>query len=124
MQLVTTKTKFDINETCQLSQDSYYTRNPEDKNVLGNIGPDSPKDIFVRAIELIKYEDKTDGDVWYSAKVEHDSIWEIYTDTAVGPFVEKKLVDAGIVTNEFKYCDFSEQGMQDNGVADLDVGVK
>ena len=22
-----------------------------------------------------------------------------------------------------KYCDFSEQGMQDNGVADLDVGI-
>ena len=43
MQLVTTKTKFNINEKCELSQDSYYTRNPEDKNVSGNIGPDSPK---------------------------------------------------------------------------------
>ena len=121
MDIVKTKTTIDVNETCELSQDSYYTRNPQDSKVTGLIGPDSPKDIFVRAIELIKYEDKTDGDVWYSAKVEHDSIWEIYTDTAVGPFVEKKLVDAGIVTNEFKYCDFSEQGMQDNGVADLDV---
>ena len=121
MDIVENKIKIDVNETCELSQDSYYTRNPQDSKVTGLIGPDSPKDIFVRAIELIKYEDKTDGDVWYSAKVEHDSIWEIYTDTAVGPFVEKKLVEAGIVTNDFKYCDFSEQGMQDNGVADLDV---
>ena len=121
MQLVTTKTRFDINETCELSQDSYYTRNPEDKDVLGNIGPDSPKDIFVRAIELIKYEDKSDGDVWYHAKVEHNSIWEIYTDTAVGPFVGLKLQENGINT---EYCYFSEQGLQDNGVADLDVGVK
>ena len=121
MQIVTTKTRFDINETCELSQDSYYTRNPEDKNFTMPIGPDSPKDIFVRAIELIKYEDKSDGDVWYHAKVEHDSIWEIYTDTAVGPFVELKLQENGIAT---EYCDFSEQGMQDNGLADLDVGVK
>mgnify|MGYP000022394813 FL=1 len=121
MNIVENKIKLDINETCELSQDSYYTRNPQDSKVKGLIGPDSPASIFVKSIELQKFEDKTDGDVWYSAKVEHDSIWEIYTDTAVGPFVEKKLVEAGVVTNDFKYCDFSEQGMQDNGVADLDV---
>ena len=120
MDIVKTKTTIDVNETCELSQDSYYTRNPSDSKVKGNIGPDSPKDIFVKAIELIKYEDKSDGDVWYHAKVKHDSIWEIYTDTAVGPFVGLKLQENGITT---KYCDFSEQGMQDNGVADLDVGI-
>jgi hypothetical protein len=75
MNIVENKVKIDVNETCELSQDSYYTRNPQDNKVKRNIGPNSPKDIFVRAIELIKYEDKTDGDVWYSAKVEHDSIW-------------------------------------------------
>ena len=120
MRLVTTKTRFDINEKCQLSQDSYYTRNPQDKHIKGAIGPKCPKDIFVRAIELIKYEDKSDGDVWYHAKVEHDADWEIYTDTAVGPFVGLKLQENGIET---KYCDFSEQGMQYDGVADLDVRV-
>ena len=120
MDIVKTKTTIDVNETCELSQDSYYTRNPSDSKVKGDIGPDSPKDIFVRAIELIKYEDKSDGDVWYHAKVKHDSIWEIYTDTAVGPFVGLKLQENGITT---EYCDFSEQGMQDNGVADLDVGI-
>ena len=71
-------------------------------------------------MSLTKFEDSEDGQVWYNATVKHDGIWEIYTDTAVGPFVALKLQEAGINTT---YCDFSEQGMQDNGLADLDIEV-
>jgi|TARA_Y100000389_G_C17340868_1_gene453250 hypothetical protein len=115
-----TTTIFQINEACELSQDSYYTRNPEDANISMAIGPDSPESIFVESVSLTKFEDSEDGQVWYNATVKHDGIWEIYTDTAVGPFVALKLQEAGINTT---YCDFSEQGMQDNGLADLDIEV-
>ena len=121
MQLVTTKTRFDINEKCQLSQDSYYTRNPEDSNIPGAIGPDSPEKVFVKSIQLVEYKDTEDGDNWFHAKIEHNGIWEIYTDTAVGPFVELKLQEHGIETS---YCDFSEQGMQQDGLADFDIVMK
>ena len=115
---VTKNPKIEVNEVCELSQDSFYTRNPEDVNVPGLIGPNSPKSIFVKSIEVIKYEDTEDGDIWYHAKVEHDGIWEIYTDTAVGPFIDLKLQENGF---NFSHVDFSEQGMQDNGLADLDL---
>lgn len=110
--------KIQVNEECVLSQDSYYTRNPEDANIPGAIGPNSPESIFVKSVEIVKYEDTADGDVWYHAKVEHDGIWEIYTDTAVGPFIDLKLQENGF---NFSYVDFSEQGMQENGLADLDL---
>lgn len=110
--------KIQVNEECVLSQDSYYTRNPEDANIPGAIGPDSPEKVFVKSIELVEYIDTEDGDNWFHAKVEHNGIWEIYTDTAFGPFIELKLSENGIETS---YCDFSEQGMQDDGLADLDV---
>ena len=90
----------------------------QDANIPGLIGPNSPESIFVKSIEVIKYEDTEDGDVWYHAKVEHDGIWEIYTDTAVGPFIDLKLQENGF---NFSHVDFSEQGMQDNGLADLDL---
>tara|TARA_B100000927_G_scaffold290625_1_gene290000 strand:- start:612 stop:977 length:366 start_codon:yes stop_codon:yes gene_type:complete len=118
LDIVETKNKIEINEVCELSQDSFYTRNPEDINIPGAIGPNSPESIFVKSIEIIKYEDKEDGDVWYHAKVEHDGIWEIYTDTAVGPFIDLKLQENGF---NFTHVDFSEQGMQQNGLADLDL---
>ena len=115
---VTKQPKIEINEVCELSQDSFYTRNPEDANIPGAIGPNSPESIFVKYVEIVKYEDTADGDVWYHAKVEHDGIWEIYTDTAVGPFIDLKLQENGF---NFSYVDFSEQGMQENGLADLDL---
>ena len=119
MKIVETKyVKFEVNEVCDLAQDSFYTRNPEDSAVTGDIGPNSPESIFVKTIQLIKMEDLSDGDVWYHAKVEHDGIWEIYTDTAVGGFVKSKLADNG---HNFGYVNFSEQGMQQNGLADMDV---
>ena len=105
-----------INEECELSQDSFYTRNPEDYKIKGAIGPNSPEKIFVESIILTKHEDE--DDVWYSAIVRHNSIWEIYTDTAVGPFVALKLEENGYKGFD---ADFSEQGMQDNGSAHLDV---
>ena len=52
MNIVENKIKLDINETCELSQDSYYTRNPQDSKVKGLIGPDSPASIFVKSIEF------------------------------------------------------------------------
>ena len=107
-----------VNDICELSQDSFYTRNPEDISIEGDIGPESPTSIFVDSIEIIQYEDKADGDVWYHAKVKHDGIWEIYTDTAVGPFIDLKLQEAG---HKFSHVDFSEQGMQENKLMDLDL---
>ena len=55
MLIVETKQKIEINEVCELSQDSYYTRNPEDSAVPGDIGPNSPESIFVKSVEIIKY---------------------------------------------------------------------
>ena len=121
MLIVETKQKIEINEVCELSQDSYYTRNPEDSNIPGAIGPDSPEKVFVKSIQLVEYKDTEDGDNWFHAKIEHNGIWEIYTDTAVGPFVELKLQEHGIETS---YCDFSEQGMQQDGLADFDIVMK
>ena len=115
---VTKNPKIEVNEVCELSQDSYYTRNPEDFGVPGDIGPWCPTTIFVKSIEIIKYEDKEDGDTWYHAKVEHDGMWEIYTDTAVGPFIDLKLQENGF---NFSHVDFSEQGMQEDRIADLDL---
>ena len=54
MLIVETKPKIEINEVCELSQDSYYTRNPEDSAVTGDIGPNSPESIFVKNRENIK----------------------------------------------------------------------
>ena len=113
--------KITVNEDCVLSQDSYYTRNPEYSNIPGAIGPDSPEKIFVKSIQLVEYKDTEDGDNWFHAKIEHNGIWEIYTDTAVGPFVELKLQEHGIETS---HCDFSEQGMQQDGLADFDIVMK
>ena len=113
--MIVGKTTFQINEKCELSQDSYYTRNPEDANISMAIGPDSPESIFVEEIEVIHHDDD-----FYSANVKHDGIWEIYTDTAVGPFIALKLQEHGFETT---YCDFSEQGMQDNGFANMDLEV-
>ena len=110
--------KITVNEDCVLSQDSYYTRNPEDSNIPGAIGPDSPEKVFVKSIQLVEYKDTEDGDNWFHAKIEHNGIWEIYTDTAVGPFIDLKLQENGF---NFSHVDFSEQGMQDNGLADLDL---
>ena len=54
---VTKQPKIEINEVCELSQDSFYTRNPEDANIPGAIGPNSPESIFVKSVEIVKYED-------------------------------------------------------------------
>lgn len=110
--------KITVNDICELSQDSYYTRNPEDFGVEGDIGPWCPTTVFVKSIELVEYKDTEDGDNWFHAKVEHDGMWEIYTDTAFGPFIQLQLQENGIQTS---HCDFSEQGMQKDRIADLDV---
>ena len=54
---VTKQPKIEINEVCELSQDSFYTRNPEDANIPGAIGPNSPESIFVKSVEIVKYEE-------------------------------------------------------------------
>ena len=115
---ITTIDTITVNDICELSQDSYYTRNPEDFGVEGDIGPWCPTTVFVSSIEIIQYEDKADGDIWYHAKVKHDGMWEIYTDTAVGPFIDLKVKEAG---HKFSHVDFSEQGMQENKLMDLDL---
>ena len=48
LDIVETKNKIEINEVCELSQDSFYTRNPEDSNIPGAIGPNSPESSFLK----------------------------------------------------------------------------
>ena len=62
---ITTIDTITVNDIMELSQDSFYTRNPEDFGVEGDIGPWCPTTVFVSSIEIIQYEDKADGDIWY-----------------------------------------------------------
>ncbi len=112
-----------VEDDVVLTQDSYYTRNPEDSGVSGDIGPNSPERVFVKEIQVFRYSDSVDGDVWHNAKVKHNSIWEIYTDSGFQDAIDK-IVRETVGFEEFmktKKVIFSEQGLQDNGLADMDI---
>jgi hypothetical protein len=57
-------------------------------------------------------EQYDDGDKYMHVTVEHDSTWDIYTDTAFTRAISEALkMDV----------DFTEQGMQDDGLASMEV---
>lgn len=80
----------------------------------------TPASVSVHALTVKTYVDSRDGDTWLSVTAHHDGPWDIYTDSAFGPAVKGLLESNGY---NIKYCDFSEQGMQDNGAAHLDVDI-
>ena len=112
-----------VQDDVVLAQDSYYTRNPEDSGVSGDIGPNSPTSVFVEEVQIMKHEDSIDGDIWYNAKVKHNSIWEIYTDSGFQDAIDKivRETDGFEEFMKTKKVIFSEQGLQDNGLADMDI---
>ena len=112
-----------LNHTITLAQDSYYTQNPVDKvNGLKEIGPECPSSITVNDITIRRNECDIDGDVYFDMVVSHDfNGWEIYSDTAVAPEltrVIKKVLPEFFETRE---AIFSEQGLQEYGLAHFDI---
>ena len=80
----------------------------------------TPASVNVSALIVKTYTDTRDSDTWLSVTAQHDGPWDIYTDSAFGPAVRGLLTQYGLPV---KYCDFSEQGMQADGAAHLDVDV-
>lgn len=70
-------------------------------------GYKGPKTVTVKNIDV--YIDEDDG--YATVEVEHDTTWEIYTDTGFESAISKVL--GYDVT-------FTEQGMQQNGVASME----
>ena len=80
----------------------------------------TPASVAVNTLIVKTYVDDRDGDTWLSVTAHHDGPWDIYTDSAFGPAVKGLLESNGY---SITHCDFSEQGMQDNGAAHLDVDI-
>ena len=80
----------------------------------------TPASVNVSALIVKTYVDDRDGDTWLSVTAHHDGPWDIYTDSAFGSAVRGMLEANGY---SITYCDFSEQGMQADGAAHLDVDV-
>ena len=86
----------EVNKDIQLAGDSIWDRRNENMTQM----------VHVKEIEI--HEDE---DGYLSVTVEHDGPWEIYTDTAF-PEAISELCDCEV--------DWSEQGMQDEGMAHLE----
>jgi len=86
----------EVNKDIQLAGDSIWDKRNENMTQM----------VHVKEIEI--YEDE---DGYLSVTVEHDGPWEIYTDTAF-PEAISELCDCDL--------DWSEQGMQDEGMAHLE----
>ena len=86
----------EVNKDIQLAGDSIWDRRNENMTQM----------VHVKEIEI--YEDE---DGYLSVTVEHDGPWEIYTDTAF-PEAISELCGCEV--------DWSEQGMQDEGMAHLE----
>ena len=112
-----------VEDDIVMAQDSYYTRNPEDSAVDGDIGPLCPSRVFVKEIQVFRHCDTDDGDVWHTAKVKHDSFWEIYTDTGfqerIDAIVRETVGFEGFMEN--RQALFSEHGLQEDRLADFDI---
>ena len=80
----------------------------------------TPASVAVNTLIVKTYVDDSDGDTWLSVTAHHDGPWDIYTDSAFGSAVRGMLEANGY---SITHCDFSEQGMQDNGAAHLDVDI-
>jgi hypothetical protein len=74
-------------------------------------GDTSGRVVTVSGITLTE-EVYDDGDTYTHVTVEHDSTWDIYTDTAFTKAISEAMqMD----------IDFTEQGMQDDGLASMEV---
>ena len=73
-------------------------------NIWGYAGPST---VTVSSIDV--YEDE---DGYKSISVEHDTTWDIYTDTGFESAISEKLGYA---------VSFTEQGMQEDGVASMEA---
>ena len=64
----------------------------------------------VTVTDISVYTDEDDG--YTSIEVEHDTTWEIYTDTGFEDAISEKLGYA---------VQFTEQGMQADGIASMET---
>jgi DNA-binding transcriptional MerR regulator len=86
----------EVNKDIELAMDSIWDRRSEQMTEM----------VFVKEITI-----NEDEDGYLSVEVEHDGPWEIYTDTAF-PEAISEICGCEV--------DWSEQGMQDEGMAHLE----
>jgi|TARA_B100001094_G_scaffold181836_1_gene176215 hypothetical protein len=68
--------------------------------------------VNVSSIQIIDSVDNEDGTSWKQVNVEHDAKWEIYTDSGFENAISEAInLDVS----------FTEQGMQDDGYASMEV---
>jgi len=93
-----TSTYYGVDGTVALAGDSIW-------------GDTAGRTVTVSGITVTE-EQYDDGDKYMHVTVEHDSTWDIYTDTAFTKAISEALqMDV----------DFTEQGMQDDGLASMEV---
>lgn len=93
-----TSTYYGVDGTVKLAGDSIW-------------GDTAGRVVTVSGITVTE-EQYDDGDKYMHVTVEHDSTWDIYTDTAFAKAISEALkMDV----------DFTEQGMQDDGHASMEV---
>ena len=112
-----------LNHTITLAQDSYYTQNPVDKvNGLKEIGPECPSSVTFTELTIRRHYDPMDGDVYFELLGKHTwNGWEIYSDTAVAPELTRVLKKVLPEFFETREAIFSEQGLQEYGLAHFDI---
>jgi len=93
-----TSTYYGVEGTVALAGDSIWG------DTLGRV-------VTVSGITLTE-EVYDDADTYTHVNVEHDSTWDIYTDTAFA-----RAISAAMQMD----IDFTEQGMQDDGLASMEV---
>ncbi len=77
----------------------------------GYWGCEEGRKVRVTGITVIEHK-FADGDTWTAINVKHNSTWDIYTDTAFEAAISEAL---GYEVQ------FTEQGMQDNGNASMEL---
>ena len=105
----------ELNKKFKTAGDSIWVRDGEDATV--------PSEILVERVQVIERTYEDDGDTYHYGLIFHPEAheeggcsWHVYTDTG---FVKNVMAEVG----EFKYADFSEQGMQYTNACHLDVEV-
>jgi hypothetical protein len=74
-------------------------------------GCEAGRKINVRGINVIEHK-FAEGDTWTAINVEHDTTWEIYTDTGFEAAISEAL---GFAVR------FTEQGMQEDEYASMEA---
>jgi hypothetical protein len=77
----------------------------------GYWGCEAGRKVRVTGIAVIEHTFE-DGDTWTAINVEHDSTWDIYTDTAFEAAISEAL--------GYEVC-FTEQGMQGDKCASMEL---